>query len=92
MTRLVLRRHGMQPPWTIHTIIVVTYLSTVVCRGPIELLLPAESERGGLDSGSLSFDPSCQVVSFLRQDRAVQGVSCGSFVGHSTAYLHCQWR
>jgi hypothetical protein len=57
MTRLALRHRSMQRLWTIHTMIVVTYLSTVVCRGPIELLLPAESERGGFDSGSLNFGP-----------------------------------
>jgi hypothetical protein len=81
----------MQPPWTIHTIIVVTYLSTVVRRGPIELLLPAQSKRAGLTQEVPILDPNCQVMPFLRQERALQAVSCGSSVGHSTAYLRCQW-
>jgi hypothetical protein len=59
MTRLALRRGSMQGLWAIHTINGVTYLSTVVCRGLIELLLPAERKPGGFDSGSLNFVKLC---------------------------------
>jgi hypothetical protein len=35
----------------------MTYLSTVVRHGPIELLLSVQSKRGRFDSGSLNFGP-----------------------------------